>query len=264
MTRPIALLGFFVLLSGCFNPNEGSCPDGTKDCPCIDLQCEAGLTCQNAVCVDGTPGTGTDTATSMPAETTADPTTATTVTTMPMSSSDSTTVALDEGSTTMSVADTSSDGASSSSTGAPNLCGNATLDSDEECDGTPGCTDCVLDNYDCNPLNNAPCGRGFKCSVYDDEGTAQASCLPFVDPPPGQLYDSNCYLGVPQDNWCDVGLACAVSQAAAACDVNCCVEFCDLTDATFECDFKGATCQPILANGAPEGLHHLGYCIGGM
>ncbi len=129
------------------------------------------------------------------------------------------------------------------------------------CDGTPGCTDCTLDNYACNPLNNAPCGDGFKCSLFDDvRGVAATECRVALQPP-GQLYESNCFSGGLQDEWCDVGLACVTSQSTNACDVNCCVEFCDRLDADFQCAFEGDMCLQALGDLAPVGLQWLGICV---
>ncbi|MEM6994200.1 MAG: hypothetical protein AAF721_27040 [Myxococcota bacterium] len=267
MIRATVLVGMCTLVAGCFDPVPAeACAEGTKDCPCVDLQCEAGLICQNAVCVQEEVVTGTGpqvTSTGNPMETTGSPTTADGGSTSTMAS---TTNPVD-GSTT---GDGSSSGGTgsestggSTSTGA-SLCGNMMLDTDEMCDGTPGCeTDCTLTNYDCNPLNNVPCTEGFKCSVVEPDGEpVNAVCLPFADPPPGMLFESNCFFDFgPHDEWCDVGLACALSQSTDACDVNCCVEFCDLLDATFECAFKGDTCQPFFTPQAPEGLAQLGFCI---
>lgn len=130
------------------------------------------------------------------------------------------------------------------------------------CDGGPGCTDCALDNYGCNPLNNAPCGTDLKCSVFENiRGAATSDCRVLLNDPPGGLHDSNCFNGGLQDEWCDFGLACVTSQSTDACDVNCCVEYCDLLDPAFECGFVGDTCLPALGALAPTGLQWLGVCV---
>lgn len=227
----------------------------------MELQCEIDLVCKNAVCVEdgvGATGTGsltptTDSTTDAPA-TTADSGSGTSATTSPA-----------DGSTTSDSTLTATGGTETSgpSTGM-SLCGNGALDAEEICDGTPGCEDdCTLTNYDCNPLNNAPCADGFKCSVVEPaEAPVDAVCLPFAEPPPGQLHEGNCFFAsAPHDEWCDVGLACALSNTTEACEVNCCVEFCDLTDMAFECQYPGDICQPFLGAASPIGLAQLGFCI---
>lgn len=151
------------------------------------------------------------------------------------------------------------DGMGDSSTGVA-LCGNGVLDPEEECDGTDACTDCELDNFDCNPLNNAGCPDGTKCSFNDDTGLFW--CLPFSMDPPGQLHEGSCYDGGPLDQWCDVGLACMPGQTNGACkDGGCCVEFCDIFDQDFECAQKGDDCIVWFLPDAPDGLEWLGVCI---
>lgn len=120
----------------------------------------------------------------------------------------------------------------------------------------------MFDNYGCNPLNNAPCTEGFKCSLFNDiEGNAATECRVILDPPPGELYESNCYSGEPRDEWCNLGLACVTSQSTNACDVNCCVEYCDRLDPGFVCGFAGDECLDAVGNLAPSGLEWLGVCI---
>ncbi len=265
MLRSAPLLGLLMLTPACFDDADGvpECTEGTKGCSCLELQCEAGLMCANATCVDAVGSTETDVGgdTLVSMDTTAGP----------MTSADSTTGpgAVDESSTavppTTSGSGSGSESAGTSSTGAVDLCGNDQLDPDEECDGTPGCEDtCELTNYECNPLNNAPCPDGFKCSIVEEPMMPiNAVCLPFAEPPPGELFESNCFFdGAPHDEWCDVGLACALSSSTDACDVNCCVEFCDLTDLDFSCTFAGDVCTAFFTPVAPTGLAQLGYCIG--
>jgi hypothetical protein len=188
----------------------------------------------------------------------ADPTT--TSTTEPSTTTTSSTTASDttDGTTGASTTDPSTDG---DSTGPAQSCGNGEVDANEECDGSPGCTDCELDNYNCNPLNNAPCQDGFKCSyVYDPP---YFTCLVFSNDPPGQHGDNACfYGGDAHDEWCDVGLGCALGQGTATCEQGgCCVEFCDLLDQRFTCITPGDECLAALGPKLPEGLASLGWCV---
>ena len=252
-------LGLGLGLGACFSdsgtPPE-SCAEGSEGCPCLNLQCEADLVCQEGTCVSAT-GSAGSTGSTGASGSTSDP-----------SSSTSDTTASD---TTATVDDTTG---LDSSTGLVDTCGDGILDPTEECDATPGCSkSCELesDEYGCNPINNAPCPAAFKCSVVEPgPDMVQTVCLPFAseplddqgEPPPGELFDSNCFFdGSPHDEWCEVGLACALSSSTDACDVNCCVEFCDLTDAAFRCQFPGDTCQAFFGPGVPVGMGHLGYCV---
>ncbi len=245
-----------LLVAGCFADVEsGPCPEGTENCPCVELQCEQGLTCQDARCLPEA-GTGAAGSTSLPATTGETGETSSAATTMAADTSSTVADTTDAGSTTTTTS------ASSDSSTSSTVCGDGVVDDTEACDGGPGCTDCTLDNYACNPLNNAPCVSGTKCSLFDDvEGIAATECRPFLEPPPGQLYESNCYDFVPRDDWCDLGLACVTSQSTDACDVNCCVEYCDRLDPDFTCAFEGDTCQSALGGGAPSGLEWLGVCV---
>lgn len=159
---------------------------------------------------------------------------------------------------------TTTESTSETTTGPGSWCGDDILDPDEMCDGTPGCNDdCTLANYECNPLNNAPCGDGMKCSVLYDDDTPILRCLAFLEPPPGALHEGNCFSFEPREEWCDVGLACAQTYYAASCSetgTNCCVEFCDLRDTTFACAHPDDACVQFLNIYAPTGLAHLGYC----
>jgi hypothetical protein len=227
-----------------------SCPAGSEGCPCVDSECIGGLICESAICVAGGTGTsGPD-----------------------MNTSTSTsTSSIDDSTSDTGTATTPSD---ESTTGDANTCGNKVLDADEQCDGTPGCSDTCefeADAYDCNPLNNFPCPMGFKCSVIEPEPfDVRTVCLPVPagppiagtdDPPPGGIHDSNCvYGGEAHDEWCDIGLACAYSSLTDACDVNCCVEFCDLTEPT-RCAWPDDECRSFFNPGIPSGLEHLGWCV---
>lgn len=161
--------------------------------------------------------------------------------------------------TTASDAGSSSVGAVDGSSTGAELCGNGVLDPGEECDGTEACTGCELDNFDCNPLNNAGCPDGSKCAFNDDTGLFW--CLPFLMDTPGGLHEGNCFSGGPQDDWCDVGLACMPAVTNGACTEGaCCVEFCDIFDAAFECAQKGDECIVWFLPDAPDGLEWLGFC----
>jgi hypothetical protein len=240
------LLGtaFGLCIGACFSEPDEDCSPGSEGCVCVDLQCEADLSCRNGRCVapGGTTG-GASTTTDM------------TTTDEPSTTSDATTF----GTSDVSTSNDSMADADESSTGEP-LCGNGELDPDEQCDGTPACTDCTLDNYDCNPLNNAGCPDGSKCSFHDESG--QFWCLPFSKDPPGTLHEGNCYSGGPQDQWCDVGLACMPAQTTNACESGgCCVEFCDIFDAESDCAQDGDQCVVWFEPDADPGLAWLGVCM---
>ena len=233
------------LCGGCFSdpePVSSSCPAGSPGCPAGETD-------------TSDPDTGTSTSTS--------------TSTGPSTTGTSTSSADDTGDPDTTAATSETD-----TSGNPNTCGDGVLDDDEECDGTPGCSDrCELesDAYECNPINNAPCPTNFKCSIIEPvPGNVQTLCLPvpgspLVDgtdaPPPGGIHESNCvYGGAPHDEWCEIGLACAYSSFTNACDVNCCVEFCDLTN-PISCAWEADECQPFFQPGIPAGLAHLGWCV---
>lgn len=229
------------LLLGCFtDPGSTPCPEGSEGCPCVQLQCEAGLMCSMGVCVAGG-ATGTDTG---PA-----PMTGTTESPGGSSSSDGA-----DGTSTTSMPPV--DGTSTGE----DLCGNGVLDPEEMCDGTNACADdCTLENYPCNPLNNVGCGPGQKCSFVEP---TTILCLAFADPA-GEFGDNECYYDFgPHDESCAIGLACIPFQITNTCEGGgCCEEYCDLADPTFECATPGNTCQP--AYGVPPfepGLEWLGFC----
>jgi hypothetical protein len=260
-----AAVAVFLGLAGgaCFSESESTstaCPAGSaglEGCPCFDSQCADGLVCENATCVAAGTGTGT----SGPG--TSGPDT---------SESGMSTTSSADGSTSDS--GTTATSSNEGTTGNVDLCGNAVLDDDEECDSTPGCSDmCTLteEAWKCNPINNVPCPANFKCSIIEPEPfDVQSVCLaipngPLIDgtdtPPPGGIHDSNCvYNGEVHDEWCDIGLGCAYSSLTDACDVNCCVEFCDLTD-PISCTWEDDQCEPFFNAGIPSGLQHLGWCI---
>lgn len=270
MGRAFPLLAWLGLASGCFS-EPIPCREGTEGCACLELRCEEGLVCRQALCAapshdastsDGMPSSGPNesgdpatTSSSGPSTTDTGPSTV---------AEESSSSATEAGTTPGTTADPDETSSSTDpSTGSASFCGDGILDPSEICDTTPGCTDdCTLTHYECNPLNNAPCPEGFKCSVSEsEEGVAQATCRPFAQDPPGQLHEGNCYYLERRDHWCDVGLACALISATDACgDTNCCVEFCDLTDATFSCAYAGDACVPFLGSAAPTGLAHLGFC----
>jgi hypothetical protein len=139
------------------------------------------------------------------------------------------------------------------------LCGDLMLDPDEQCDGGPGCTDCDLDNYDCNPLNNAGCIPGTKCSYVSV--TNDFACLPFDPNPPLAWGESSCYDFGPLDQACDLGLSCTPGQATEQCiDGGCCTWYCSLLDPDFDCGTPGDHCEKFFFGPEQPGLEWLGFC----
>jgi hypothetical protein len=139
------------------------------------------------------------------------------------------------------------------------LCGNLTLDPGEQCDGGPGCTNCDLDNYDCNPLNNAGCLPGTKCSYVPPN--YDFKCLPFDPNPPLAWGESNCYNFEPKDQACDIGLSCTPGQNTEQCvDGACCTWYCNLLDQGFDCGTPGDSCVKFFVGAEPAGLEWLGFC----
>jgi len=140
------------------------------------------------------------------------------------------------------------------------LCGNGVLEPEEMCDNTSACgPDCTLDNYPCNPLNDAGCPRGQRCSFVEP---TTVTCL-LVGEMVGEFGSNECfYDGAAHDESCATGLACLPFQATNTCDGGgCCDEYCDVGDLAFECTTPGNTCQ--LAYGVPPfepGLEWLGIC----
>lgn len=243
MMRVAWVLGIVVGASGlgCFAEPADGCSTDAASCGAADTTGDASTTGDSA----------TSTGPSM--TTSAMTTSAMTSTTEPMADSSG-----GDDSTPVTTDGSSGEPSDGSSTGEA-LCGNRVLDPDEECDGTDACTDCELDNFDCNPLNNAGCPENAKCSFHDESGLFQ--CLPFLMDPPGQLHEGSCYSGGPLDAWCDVGLACMPGQTNGACkDGGCCVEFCDIFDEDFVCAQKGDDCLVWFPPDAPAGLEWLGVC----
>jgi hypothetical protein len=123
------------------------------------------------------------------------------------------------------------------------------LEPDEECDGGAGCTDCELDGFACNPLNDAGCGDGetcaytrrgtFECQVAAGEGAPGAAC-------------TNLYTGFQ----CATGLGCE-----ATCGGFCCTPYCDTTGTFASCD-QGSCESFWLQPEQNAGLHWLGSCQG--
>jgi hypothetical protein len=226
----LTALGLALSSSACFQEEAAPCAEGSQGCPCLQLQCEAGLACQNSICVA-----------------------------MDANSSSATT-----STETATVSSSSTENSNASETSSATSCGNGILEDGEECDNVPGCTECQLDNWECNPLNNEPCPDGWKCSYHESEpGVPTFTCRVFVDPPPGQLHEQNCYNVEPLDEWCDVGLACVTTNVANACikaGANCCVEFCDLADQAFVCGEPSDDCVPFWNGTPPSGLNNLGFC----
>lgn len=289
-----ALPALCLFAGACFDRPKGSCTQGEVDCACANGLCQEGLVCKAGLCIvdetavgssddDTTDVKTSDDESSESSTSTSSSTGVDRVTTSDaLSTSTSGSTSTSTGSTGSDALDTSStsDGTSTStgdvdttedtgsaSTGPIDTCGDGVLDPDEICDSTLGCRDdCTLEHYQCNPLNNAPCGAGFKCSSLEIEENGEVvsvttRCLAFVNDPPGQLHEGNCYDWTARDEWCDLGLACALGRVTDACaDTNCCVEYCDLTDPNFVCAFEGDACVPYFYGAVPPGFDHLGFC----
>jgi len=251
------LLSFLV---GCFSPDaadlplDAPCPGGAEGCECLNLMCETGLTCRAGICV-GSPEDSPDE--------TDDPT---------GSSNESCPVGT-EGCECSSgvcepdlsceadicVPNTSGD-SEGGTEGVTNPCGNGILDDGEMCDSTPACSDdCALENYDCNPFNNAGCREGLKCSLL---APTTFTCLAFADDG-GTLGANECFHDLaPHDEECELGLVCTRAETTNTCETGgCCEELCDLEDPDFECQTPGNTCQPAFSvPNFPSGLEWLGVC----
>jgi hypothetical protein len=213
------------MLVGCFTDPVGvTCPAGAEGCECADnFTCEPGLMCMDGHCrAEG--GTSSETSNTS-----------------------------DNDTSTSDTSDTDE-----TETG-EELCGNRMLDPDEQCDGGPGCTDCELDNYDCNPINNAGCISGTKCSYVSS--TNDFACLPFNPNPPLEWGESNCYNFEPKDEACNLGLSCTPGQATEQCpDGACCTWYCSLLDPDFDCGTPGDICLKFFYGPEEPGLEWLGYC----
>ncbi|MEM6991182.1 MAG: hypothetical protein AAF721_11810, partial [Myxococcota bacterium] len=215
---PLALASLW--LGACFTePAAGSCSPGSEGCACLELQCESGLVCADAVCVSNDDVGATESSGDAGGQTTSG--------SSGQVSADSTGQSTDDdGGPTSGDVDT---GGSSDTGGASKTCGNGVLEDEEMCDQGPGCTDCILDNYVCNPINNVGCPLGTKCSDTDERYTL--ACLPFSENPPLQLGESSCFDFEPLDQACELGLSCTPFQSTNTCDGGaCCTKFCDLLD----------------------------------
>ena len=168
---------------------------------------------------------------------------------------DPTTTAADSTGTT--AAGSSDDTADGSSSGPGAICGDGELNQpDEACDSTPGCDDaCLLENYDCNPLNDAPCGDDLRC------GLVEAADETFACMIPGDAALGEACSGFPDnDSACAEGLTCLFNLNTPLCDAgNCCVEYCDLGGKDRVCSM-GTTCRQFFPMSAFVGLENLGYC----
>ena len=119
----------------------------------------------------------------------------------------------------------------------------------------------MLDNYACQPLNNAGCLPGTKCAYVSDGEGYEFNCLAFDPNPPKQWGEEGCFNGAPLDQACDVGLLCTRGQITNQCDLGaCCTYWCDLTDPNFECKTPGDSCEPWFDTMAPPGMGTLGFC----
>lgn len=242
------LLGLF---AGCFSESgQAECDAGSMGCECAaDDTCLQGLTCVGGTCQagasdDGT-GDGPDDDDDDDADDDDDGPDDTTAGDGPESTTDDgaqTSTSTDEDST-------SDDGADSTSTGVMSTCGDDVLDPDEECDGGAGCMDCELTMFDCNPLNNAGCGDGEKCT-YTMDGTFE--CFAVVGSAAEGESCSNLYTSYE----CDVGLGCEGSCGGSFC----CTRYCDVNGELGTCA-GGQSCDAFWV--APQenpGLQWLGSC----
>jgi hypothetical protein len=152
-----------------------------------------------------------------------------------------------------STADTAPESSSTTSTAA---CGNGIVETDEMCDGTPGCAaDCSFTSYACNPLNGAGCISPQRCGLVDFVAETFA-CMR-----PGPAGVGGACAGDPvNDAECDAELTCLFHPQTVLCDSgNCCVRYCDVTEGVSGCaDFE--QCAPFFPDPMFEGLEHLGFC----
>jgi hypothetical protein len=237
------LLMAVILVGGCradFHPSEDSTTTGGSG---------AGTTGNGETSGDGDTGSGGGTSTGGGAGTGG-----------PTSTGDGATGSSGSSSTDGTETSGTATGTNTGTTGS--VCGDGVIDDDEMCDGGPGCTDCVLDNYACNPINNVPCQDGTKCSAVGEE--YDVMCLPFDPDPPLEWGEVNCYYDFgPHDEACDLGLACTPSQITDTCENgtgSCCTEFCDIRDPDFECQTPTDSCEPFWFGSPPDGLEWLGFC----
>lgn len=262
-------------LGACFSsPSGNECSAGSEGCECLELQCENGLECRSGFCRAPTGGTGatgtggddTDagTTTGSGGETTAGGNDTTGGSTGSGSTGGGLTTG-GVGTTTGDSVTTGGSGTGATGTTGGSRCGDGVIDDDEMCDGGLGCTDCVLDNWNCNPINNVPCQPGTKCAVVGDEFEVQ--CLPFDPDPPLMWGEVNCFYDFgPHDEACDLGLACTPSSLTETCEAgtgSCCTEFCDIRDPGVTCITPTDSCEPFWSGNPPDGLDWLGYCVTG-
>lgn len=125
-----------------------------------------------------------------------------------------------------------------------------------------GCTDCELDEHDCNPLNNAGCPEGFKCSWQLFSSTPYAAyftCRALAEEPLS-LGEGDCLVdNKAADQLCDFGLACLNSNVLDACPFEgCCTEYCDTAAGAGSCTDPAHTCTAD--EGLLPGLPDVGVC----
>lgn len=230
-------MGILFSVAGCFSdPGAEPCDPGTLACACFGAgECLPGLVCQVGVCAveDGSTGMGEG-------STSVDASESTTAV------SESTAVA----SESTAAASESTAVASESTTEPVDACGNGILEPDELCDGGPGCTDCVLDMFSCNPLNDAGCPEGAHCT-YIADGAFGCRLSP-DEPGPVDAECPDLYSG----NACETGLTCLLDCASF-----CCTPWCDVLDIYASCP-EDMACVPFWVANPNDylGLDWLGRC----
>lgn len=152
------------------------------------------------------------------------------------------------------VSSESSESSSSSSSEPEPYCGDGNLDPNEQCEGGRGCTECMLDAFPCNPLNNAGCAEGEQCTYIG----ADFACERFVDEP-GDVQDQCTYLYYGYE--CRAGLSC-FSEGCERGFGLCCLPWCDVDGILATCE-EGNECRSLWRGYANEypGLHWLGFCV---
>lgn len=215
---------------------SSDCAPGTQACACATgSTCDVGLVCEAGVCIpDG--GGSTDTGTS---DTTDTGTTDTGTT--------------DTGTT--DTTDTTDTGTSETTDG--DMCGNDVEEGDEECDGGPGCADCKLTDFECNPLTQVDCPDGSQCTwdVFDNNFTCAAE---------GDVsYGNECTSM--KNLYCEPGLICVNANNFPNCNVGaCCSNYCNVNNGNADC-FPPLECVSFWQVGYSKmgkmGLDHVGICL---
>lgn len=140
----------------------------------------------------------------------------------------------------------------SSSTGHEPLCGNGTLDPEESCDGGVGCSECVLDGFACNPLNNGGCEDDTQCTYM---GGGRFACLARES----SLEEGEMCTAYDTGNQCAAGLGCF----GEGCPLGygfCCLTWCDAVGDQAPCE-SGSCRRFWVEPNTYLGLEWLGFCV---